>query len=50
MSIRFGFDVSPDDDSIVVSGEDGVAIIPDLTWDEVIGDGYVEDDYEEGYA
>jgi hypothetical protein len=45
MSIRFGFDMGPSDDDIVVSPAPG-----EITWDEVLGDGYVEGDDDEGYA
>lgn len=46
MSTPFGFtnDETEDPD------ERGVAVVPEVTWDEVIGDGYIEGDEDEGYA
>lgn len=45
MTIRFGFTSEPHDPDT-----SGAEVVPEVTWDEVLGDGYVEGDDDEGYA
>jgi hypothetical protein len=47
MSIPFGFTCSHGE---IIRRDDEIAVEPEITWDEVIGDGYVEGDEDEGYA